>query len=114
MIVESAPEVYEVNGREVLGINKVVPAEIFEQYRQGYRCLRCDHAPQEEPLPKHCIEPYCRYEMRKYQLQDLEFQDRGSQRYGPTPLDEIDDMYGDEREREHWHPKTGIWVPGAP
>lgn len=112
MIVEAIPEVHVVNGREVAGVNKVVPPEVWEQYRLGYRCLACDHAPQPEPFPKHCIEPYCKYPMRESQLADFERLDRGPMRYGPTPLDEIDEMFGEEREREFYRRKTSIWIPG--
>ena len=113
MIVEPSTEVHTINGREVRGVNKAVPEEVFEQYRQGYRCFACDHAPQPEPFPNACVEPYCRYPMKRDQLRDLEFHDRGSRRYGPTPFDEIDDMFGEERERESFKKRTGIWLPGA-
>lgn len=114
MIVEMAPEeAYVVNGRPTMGVNKAVPPEVFEQYRQGYRCLACDHAPQPEPFPKECVEPYCRYPMKRDQLRDLEFHDKGSQRYGPTPFSEIDEIFGEEDERTNFTKRTGIWLPGG-
>jgi hypothetical protein len=112
MIVESSDEVHIVNDRPVLGVNKAVPPETFEEYRLGYRCLACDHGQQPEPFPDNCVEPYCRYPMKTDQLRDLERQDRGTRRYGPTPLSEVDEMFGDERERERFKPRSGIWLPG--
>lgn len=110
MIVEDSPEIHVINGRPVRGVNKAVPEEVFEQYRTGYRCLACDHAPQEEPFPEECVESYCKYPMKADQLHDLEVLDRGRHRYGPTPLSEVEDMFAADDERSKWERK-GIWVP---
>ena len=112
MIVEPSFEVHVVNGREVRGVNKVVSKETFEQYRQGYRCFACDHAPQPEAFPEECVEPYCRYPMKKDQLLDLEFHVQGEMRYGPTPWDEVDEMFAEEDERKKYEQGASLWLPG--
>lgn len=109
-IVERTPsERWTINGRTTAGVNMVVSPEVFEQYRTGYRCLRC-HAVQDEPFPEVCIEAshpdgICRYPIRERQAAELAKEHRGEERYGPSPL-EFDD------ERDEWAERNGIWLPG--
>jgi hypothetical protein len=76
-VVTTTNELYAINGRLARGVNITVGPEVFEQYRLGYRCLACHHYPQPEGMPEHCCEPYCRFPMRRDQLRQLEFEDRG-------------------------------------
>jgi len=101
-VVRPTDELYAVNSRLARGINITVSPETFEQYRTGYRCLACHHFPQPEPFPDRCVEPYCRYPMRRDQLAQLEFEYRGDEELWPTRTDEElrDELRG-----------QGVWLP---
>jgi hypothetical protein len=71
-VVRTSDIVYFKNGRGVRGIEMTVDPETFEQYRQGYRCIECHHAPQPEAFPVECVEPYCRFRMRELQMRKIE------------------------------------------
>ncbi len=88
----------------VRAIQMDMPRERWEEYRQGYRCIKC-HAAQQSAFPEECVEWYCRFRMREHQLEVIEFEHRGEME--PWPQPELD-----EREREAWTPRNGIWVPG--
>lgn len=103
VIAEPAHEVWTVNGRRTWGTNLVVGPEIVEQFRQGWRCLRC-YGPQEEAFPDECVEPFCNYKIKDDQLRHFASDFQGEKHYGPSP-DEFDD------EQEDWKPASGIWVP---
>jgi hypothetical protein len=114
-IVENSNEVYiDEEGVPRSGVNLAVSAEVVEQYRQGYRCLKCQHV-NSEPFPEVCeardVSPggrwRCGFRMREQQMQLFELQFQGEKYYGPTPLD----PYREQWEREDWKPKTGIWLP---
>lgn len=103
-VVRPTNELYEVNGRLTRGIDMTVPPEVFEQYREGYRCIACHHFPQPEPFPEHCIEPYCRFPMRTEQSRQLEFEYRGDVDLWPTRAAESGiDMHD-----------NSLWLPGQP
>lgn len=103
----------ESDGRLHIIPNITVPPEVFDQYREGYRCLRCQGV-QEEAFPERCIEGArfnaCAvpggYEMRRLQSEDLANEFKGEDVLWP-------DMPEDE-ERAAWKPRgqSGIWVPG--
>jgi hypothetical protein len=87
--------------------------ETIEQYRQGYRCLAC-HGVQDEPFPEVCKSRdvkggtwACGYRMRDDQARRFEAEYGGEGYWGPTPLD----VFEEEREREAWVPKDGIYLP---
>lgn len=109
-IVEPGNQVFVVDGGPRQSANVVVSPERFEEYRTGYRCLRC-HEVQDEPFPAVCRAHFrwadgewrCGYEMRREQLAHLEAETT-EQRYGPSP----DDF---DYEQELWEPKTGIYLP---
>lgn len=112
VVVEGSHEVYlDGDGTPRQGVTVAVSPEQIEQYRQGYRCIRC-HGVQSEPFPEVCEAEdrtgtwRCGFPMRTHQLARYEAEHR-VQRYGPTPLDE------EERERERWKPRgqSGIWLP---
>lgn len=114
-IFENSREVYiDEQGVPRSGINIAGSAELVEQYRQGYRCLRCHHV-QSVAFPEECEARdktvggtwKCGFRMRDDQIRFLEAEHQGEHRYGPTPLSAFDD----EREREAWVPKTGIYLP---
>ena len=102
-IVEDAPERWVINGQPRRGVNIAVTDEQFEQYRQGYRCIRC-HGVQPEPFPAECVEPFCKFRIKDDQIRFLESEFRGEHRYGPSPV-EVD------HEKEDWKPRSGIWLP---
>lgn len=53
---EQAPRARPLpDGRWVTDVMLQVPLDYIEQYRQGYRCLRCHHA-QSQPFPEVCEE----------------------------------------------------------
>lgn len=115
-IVEGSNEVYvDPDGTPRQGVMIAGSPELIEEYRSGYRCLRC-HGAQSEPFPEVCEvrdirggDWRCGFRIRDNQLRYLEAEFRGSHRYGPTP----DHLLEDEREREAWTKRSGIWVPGA-
>ena len=78
----------------------IVPEDVFEQFRLGYRCLKClepfggEFA--QPAMPARC--DVCGYEVKKRQLAELEFHDIGARHTGPTPLEVIDAAY-EEGER---------------
>jgi hypothetical protein len=87
--------------------------DLINQYQAGYRCLKC-HGVQDEPFPEVCKVKdvrggtwACGYRMRDRQATDFA-NSRGEGYWGPTPLS----VFDDERERERWTPRSGIWVPG--
>lgn len=96
VVVRHSDEVYETrDGRKRVGLHMTVSPEIFEQYRQGYRCMNCHIGVQDEPFPERCKEPFCRYPMRRDQLRRLEFEDRGQETLWPDtePAEEPPDMW---------------------
>lgn len=115
VVVEQSNEVYVVDGEMRSGVNVAMSAESFEQYRSGYRCLRC-HGVQDEAFPEVCKVRdltgtwKCGFKIREDQLRYLEAEHRGSQWYGPSPDDR--DAWGDQDERENFQKRTGIWLPG--
>ena len=108
-VVQPTGDIEIVNGRPTLGLNITVSPEVFEQYRQGYRCLACHHGPQPEPFPEHCCEPYCRFPMRRDQARMIELQMKGYEELWPDeePLDE-------ERLRHDHLRSQGLWLPDRP
>lgn len=118
-IVENSHEVFvDGEGNARSGVNIAGSQDLFEQYRSGYRCLRC-HGVQSEPFPEVCetrdLSPggtwRCGFTMRSDQLRFLEAEFQGEHRYGPTPLSEMEEQW----EQDDWVKPTGrIWVPGMP
>ena len=113
-VVRTSPELFYKRGIGWYHPNIItVPPEIFEQYRAGWRCLACHHAPQPEAFPEHCMESYCRFEMRRDQLSYLEFEYRGEETLWPDRSDDL--AYQEEQyEREAFVRSTGIIVPRVP
>lgn len=115
VIFEDSNEVYVSGGQPRRGVNVVVGEDVVEQYRTGYRCLRC-HGIQDEPFPEVCKARdltgtwRCGFEMRDNQIRFLENEHRGSEWYGPSP--DLRDVWDDQDERENFQKRTGIWVPG--
>lgn len=113
-ILEPGNQVFVIDGEPRVSTNVVVSPERFEDYRQGYRCLRC-HERQDEPFPKVCKAHFrgadwewrCGYEMRANQARDFA-NEADEARYGPSPVDDHD------YDRELWAPSgnSRIWVPG--
>lgn len=105
-VLRESDEVFQLaDGRVARGNEIVMTEDQFEQIRQGYRCIACLHAPQPQPFPQHCVEPYCRFPMRDQQADELARQMRGRTDLWPN-------RGGGDPERERWQPSSGIWVPG--
>lgn len=101
-VVRPSDELFVLNGRLARGLHMTVTPEAFEQYRTGYRCLACHHFPQPEAFPKSCCEPYCRFPMKRDQLQHLEREFGGIEDLWPTrDEDELRDDLSDQ----------GVWLP---
>lgn len=113
VVVEDSNEVWkDSEGTLRRGVNIATSAEKLEEYRQGYRCLRC-HGVQDEPFPEVCKARdtkggswRCGYQMRSDQTRDFGNEHRGEFRFGPSPLDF-------DYEQEDWKPRGGsrIWLP---
>lgn len=101
--VTASNEIYMTSGGPVRAVQIDMTRERFEEYRQGYRCMKC-HAAQESAFPERCLEWYCRFPIAEHQLGLIEFEHRGEKE--PWPTAAID------REQEDWQPRSGIWVPG--
>jgi hypothetical protein len=115
-IIENSKRVLQDTGTgEHLVEPEVIGSEdLINQYQAGYRCLKC-HGVVPTPFPEVCpaedkTRPNgwkCGYRMRD--RQPAEFANtRGEGYWGPTPLSAFDD----EREREAFRKRAGIWVPG--
>jgi hypothetical protein len=115
-IIENSKRVLQDTGTgEHLVEPEVIGSEdLINQYQAGYRCLKC-HGVVDTPFPEVCpaedkTRPNgwtCGYRMRD--RQPAEFANtRGEGYWGPTPLSAFDD----EREREAFRKRAGIWVPG--
>lgn len=106
-LVENDPGLVEViGGVPRCGVRWALTEEEHGQVRSGYRCLQCMGV-QEEPFPEVCEEPFCDFEIRKYQLARYEREYEGERWYGPTP----DSVFDEERERERWLRRKGVWLP---
>lgn len=108
-VVQTSNELYRIGDRLVRGVTMTIGPEVFEQYRTGYRCLKCHHFPQPEPFPNECCEPYCRFQMKREQLALLEFQDRGESDLVPDPA-QAD--YHERRKR--LLENDDLWLPELP
>ena len=95
-------------GKVARGINWQLTPEEYQQVSEGYRCLSCME-PFEAAFPEKC--PLCGFHVRENQTFELARQHQGERDVGPSPewraLDE-------QRERESWKKRTGIWLPGDP
>lgn len=90
----------------------VMPKETYEQYRQGYRCIKC-HSVQSQPFPRVCEAKWkdgggCGFPMADQQMHHLEVEFTGEVDLWP---EDREDWVQEERERENWQRKTGIWLP---
>lgn len=95
-------------GRLMVETEVEVDPEVWEQYRQGYRCIRC-HAVQEEPFPERCIEHsygICSFPIRDRQLEVIEKTYADNTHPGDEELDS---------ERALWEANAeegqGLWTP---
>lgn len=122
-VSDGIPDVVFRNSNEVYGDGTVallatMSPERFEEYRAGYRCMRC-HAAQDEAFPEVCKERYrdvphpsdcrcgvcgCGFPMRAEQLRRIEHEHKGEETLWP---DRSPDW-----EYEEWHARRGIWLPG--
>ena len=92
-VVRPSREVYG----DRLGVHLTVDKEVFEQFRTGYRCLKC-YAAQDEPFPEKCIEWYCGFRMRDLQGDLIHQEYKGEEELWP--------------DREPAENPGGLWLPG--
>jgi hypothetical protein len=105
------------HGREIQGYDLHLPdPSRLEEFRQGYRCIACLGV-QSVPFPAVCEQVWraspgfpesrCGFEIRDRQMEVFNFKFEGYEDLWPNRkgLD-------DEREREQWEPRNGIWLPG--
>ena len=107
--VRTSREVWAENGELRMGIDFAVPDEIFEQWKQGYRCAGPPHgcfAAQREAFPEKCIEPYCNFNLKRVLASWLEYAYRGEEALWPAQDD------GFDPERDAFARRSGIWLPG--
>jgi hypothetical protein len=112
-VLSSGNEAHLTGDGWVVPMKITMPPSLFEQYRQGYRCPRC-HSLQSQAFPEVCETEWrdtgekCGFEIKDKLNDWLEFEFRGEESLWPDREDAIDE----DREREDWRKKTGIWIPG--
>ena len=112
-VVRPGNEVHKTEEGWVVPMNITMPPELFEQYRQGYRCPAC-HSVQSTAFPERCETVWrdtgerCDFPIKDKLNDWLEFEFRGEETLWP----DREDALGEDREREDWVKKTGIWLPG--
>jgi len=90
----------------------IIPPELFEQYRQGWRCPSC-HTVQDEARPKVCktvwrdTGEHCGFPIRDKLDEWLQLNFRGEETLWPDHTDQ----YAAEDEEKFWVPQNGILVP---
>jgi hypothetical protein len=118
MVVEMSPAVYRrEDGAFVSGVNKIVSREVFDQYREGIRCIVCDFV-QSSAFPEQCeneghavtaelgvVDWRCQNMMRRDQAAAVQREFEGYWT-APEPAENLIDY-----EQEQWVEKGGILVP---
>lgn len=82
----------------------------FQAMRDGFMCHECTEWPLPQAFPERC--PTCGFEVAKYQTELLARDHQGEIDVSePSP-----NMRAvmEEREREAFRKRAGIWVPGDP
>jgi hypothetical protein len=103
-VVRNSNEVYvDSDGRQRVGIHITVTPDVVEQFRTGYRCIACKVGVQDEPFPENCVEPWCRFPMKRDQAERFAYEFRGYETLWP-------DREEADVEREKYE-KRGIWLP---
>ena len=95
--------------------NWLVTDRGFKALQEGYMCLECGEywgigipSPQ-PPFPEQCL--LCGFHVKRDQIMLLNREHQGERDMGMSPaMRELEE----EREREMWKQKTGIWLPGDP
>ena len=87
-VIRTSKDLYVRDGELVLGWDLTTTPEIIEQFRQGYRCVKC-YAVQSVAFPEVCEEVYkdgggCGYPMRAEQMWFLEREYRGEEPLWPN------------------------------
>lgn len=111
-VLRPSNEVHITSRGPEVQTHMTVPPEVFEQYRQGWRCPSC-HSVQDEAMPEVCKVVWrdtgerCGYRIREELPRWLALHFRGEESLWPDRQDEIEEM----RARDFWVPKSGIVVP---
>ena len=112
-VMSVGERIYPEDNQWRVEMNITMPPDLFEQYRQGYRCPVC-HSVQSQAFPEECETVWrdtgekCGFPIKDKLLDWLEQNFQGEVSLWPDREDAIND----EREREDWVQKTGIWLPG--
>lgn len=94
-------------------VHVTMPPELFEQYRLGYRCPRC-HSPQSQAMPEECETVWrdtgqrCGFKIKRDLHAWLNEEFEGEEELWPDREAEL----ADQRERENFKKRSGIWLPG--
>jgi len=112
-VVRPGDEVHLTEEGWVRPMKMTLSPEQFEQFRAGYRCPRC-FSVQSTAFPEECEtiwrdtgEP-CGFRIKDKLNDWLDFEFRGEETLWPDREDALDD----DRERESFRKRTGIWLPG--
>ena len=97
--------VVDEEGKVGRGINWMLTDEELSQVKQGYRCLNCME-PFEQAFPEKCN--VCGFLVRENQSFELLRQHQGEIDSETDQWKQLDE----QREREAFKPRSGIWVPG--
>ena len=100
--------VVDETGQFRRGINWNLTPEEDRQVREGYRCLHCME-PFEAAFPDKCS--LCGFHVKSQQSFEYVRGKQGDLAAGPSPAMKALD---EEREREAFRARSGIWVPGDP
>ncbi len=93
-------------GNEHRTRNWLLTDEGFKAVEQGHLCINCAE-PLREAFPERC--PLCGFHVKRDQIELLNREHQGELDLGPSPAMKALD---EEREREGWKARTGIWLPG--
>lgn len=112
-VVRASNELYRKGDEIVRGNDITIPPDQLDEFRHGYRCIRClaaqiggDGLP--VAFPKECVEPYCRFPIRDEQPKVFEQQYQGEEELWP------EDRFGEgDPERDAYERRTpgGVWLP---
>lgn len=86
-------------------VNWGITEEGLQAMREGWMCARCTEYPLPESFPEAC--PVCGFPIRAEQARELADSDELDM--GPSPARKA---LEEEREREAFKKRTGIWLPG--
>ena len=115
-VVQRSAEATVVDGQLREATKITMPPELFEQYRQGYRCPKC-HSLQSVAFPEECETVWrdtnerCGFKIKRDLGRWIEAEFKGEEELWPG-RDQQEEAYAEQDERDDWTAKAGIWLPG--